>query len=82
MGDAPYGTERAGSRRTVGGWGGEGNVHSVAWSSPPHHLPKGEIMIDNIRVGTASWTDKTLVESGWYPPEVETPEERLRYYAT
>jgi uncharacterized protein YecE (DUF72 family) len=35
----------------------------------------------DIRVGTASWTDKTLIESGWYPPEANTPEKRLRYYA-
>jgi uncharacterized protein YecE (DUF72 family) len=35
-----------------------------------------------IRVGTAGWTDKTLIESGWYPPEADTPEKRLRYYAS
>ena len=34
-----------------------------------------------VRVGTASWTDPTLIESGWYPPEASTPEQRLRYYA-
>ncbi|TFU25136.1 DUF72 domain-containing protein [Thermus tengchongensis] len=35
-----------------------------------------------IRVGTASWTDETLLASGWYPPEVRHhPEKRLRYYA-
>ena len=34
-----------------------------------------------VRVGTASWTDRTLIESGWYPPEANTPEQRLRYYA-
>jgi uncharacterized protein YecE (DUF72 family) len=34
-----------------------------------------------VRVGTASWTDRTLLESGWYPPEADTPEQRLRYYA-
>ncbi|ETK30566.1 DUF72 domain-containing protein [Microbispora sp. ATCC PTA-5024] len=34
-----------------------------------------------ILVGTASWTDRTLLRSGWYPPDVTTPEERLRYYA-
>ncbi len=34
-----------------------------------------------VRVGTASWTDPTLLESGWYPPEAGTPEKRLRYYA-
>ena len=35
-----------------------------------------------LRVGTASWTDKTLLESGWYPPEANTPEERLKFYAS
>jgi uncharacterized protein YecE (DUF72 family) len=37
--------------------------------------------VGDILIGTASWTDKTLLESGWYPPEATTPEERLRYYA-
>ena len=32
-------------------------------------------------MGTASWTDRTLLESGWYPPEAGTPDKRLRYYA-
>ncbi len=32
--------------------------------------------------GTCSWTDPTLVESGWYPADVKAkPEERLRFYA-
>ena len=34
----------------------------------------------DIRVGTALWTDKTLIESGWYPPEANNAEKRLRYY--
>jgi uncharacterized protein YecE (DUF72 family) len=34
-----------------------------------------------IEVGTASWTDKTLLESGWYPPTADTPERRLAHYA-
>jgi len=33
-------------------------------------------------VGTASWTDKTLLASGWYPESARTPEQRLSYYAT
>jgi uncharacterized protein YecE (DUF72 family) len=37
--------------------------------------------MSEIAVGTASWTDKTLIASGWYPPEADTPEQRLRYYA-
>jgi uncharacterized protein YecE (DUF72 family) len=39
-----------------------------------------EIM-GEIKVGTASWTDKTLLESGWYPAAANTPEKRLAYYA-
>jgi uncharacterized protein YecE (DUF72 family) len=37
----------------------------------------------NILVGSASWTDKTLIDCGrFYPPEAKTAEARLRYYAT
>ncbi|HEU5386188.1 MAG TPA: DUF72 domain-containing protein [Streptosporangiaceae bacterium] len=35
-----------------------------------------------IRVGTAGWTDRTLIAAGWYPAEASTPERRLRYYAS
>jgi uncharacterized protein YecE (DUF72 family) len=38
--------------------------------------------VGSILVGTASWTDKTLLESGWYPPSAGNPEQRLRYYAS
>ncbi len=34
-----------------------------------------------IKVGTASWTDRTLLDSGWYPASANTPEKRLAYYA-
>jgi len=37
--------------------------------------------VGEIRVGTASWTDKTLLASGWYPSAANTPEKRLAYYA-
>lgn len=37
----------------------------------------------DILVGTTSWTDKTLVDSGrFYPREVTSAEARLRYYAS
>ena len=36
----------------------------------------------NVRLGTAGWTDKTLIDSGWYPSDAKTPEQRLRYYAS
>jgi uncharacterized protein YecE (DUF72 family) len=35
-----------------------------------------------IRVGTAGWTDRSLIASGWYPAQARTPEQRLRYYAS
>jgi uncharacterized protein YecE (DUF72 family) len=35
-----------------------------------------------IRVGTAGWTDKSLIDSGWYPDGGNDPEQRLRYYAS
>src|SRR5881396_282743 len=37
----------------------------------------------NILVGTSSWTDKSLIDSGrFYPPSAKTPEDRLRFYAS
>src|SRR5215216_1789265 len=36
-----------------------------------------------VRVGTASWTDRTMTARGvFYPDGVSTPEARLRYYAS
>ncbi|HEY2792055.1 MAG TPA: DUF72 domain-containing protein, partial [Micromonosporaceae bacterium] len=35
-----------------------------------------------ILVGTASWTDKTLLASGWYPSDADDATKRLNYYAT
>ncbi len=38
--------------------------------------------VGNVLVGTASWTERTLLESGaFYPPGVTAPADRLRYYA-
>jgi len=38
--------------------------------------------MSRILVGTSSWADRSLVESGlFYPPEVKTAAERLSYYA-
>jgi uncharacterized protein YecE (DUF72 family) len=42
----------------------------------PYHMAR-------ILVGTTSWTEAMLIESGhFYPPGVHTAEERLRYYAS
>jgi uncharacterized protein YecE (DUF72 family) len=41
----------------------------------------GETRVGKILVGTASWTDKTLLDSGWYPADADNPEKRLAYYA-
>ena len=36
-----------------------------------------------IRIGTASWTDRTILPPGlFYPPHVSSAEDRLRYYAS
>ena len=33
-----------------------------------------------VHVGTCSWADRTMIEA-WYPPQINTPADRLRYYA-
>ena len=39
--------------------------------------------MSDILIGTASWTDKSLIASGrFYPAKCNSPEERLRYYAS
>lgn len=39
--------------------------------------------LNNILVGTASWTDKSLIDSGrFYPKEATSAEARLRYYGS
>src|SRR5882724_5247117 len=51
---------------------------------PLASLRKGPLpaRIENVRIGTASWTDKTLIDSQtFYPPGVASPANRLRYYA-
>jgi uncharacterized protein YecE (DUF72 family) len=38
--------------------------------------------VSRILIGTASWTDPTLVKEGnFYPPHAKSPEARLRFYA-
>lgn len=38
--------------------------------------------IGNVRLGTCSWTDPTLIKSGlFYPPSANNAERRLRHYA-
>jgi uncharacterized protein YecE (DUF72 family) len=57
---------------------------SLATPPPLPALGAGPIpaRVGNVRLGTASWTDKSLLESrAFYPPAVNTPEKRLRYYA-
>ena len=56
------------------------------WRTAPPPLPSlrrgpEPARIDNVLVGTASWTEKTLLASrAFYPPSVTTAEQRLRYY--
>jgi uncharacterized protein YecE (DUF72 family) len=40
-------------------------------------------MAAKVLVGTASWTDKSLIDSGrFYPPDAKTADARLQYYAS
>src|SRR5437773_12097617 len=49
----------------------------------PRFAPGPLIVPGGILLGTASWTDKPLVESGrFYPKDAKTAEARLRYYAS
>jgi uncharacterized protein YecE (DUF72 family) len=36
----------------------------------------------DVRVGICSWTDRTLLKSGFYPPSASNPASRLAYYAS
>jgi uncharacterized protein YecE (DUF72 family) len=48
-------------------------------ATEPLELPSGH----RVRVGTASWTDPTMTAAGvFYPPDADTAEERLGYYAS
>ena len=39
-------------------------------------------VVENIRFGTAGWTDRTLVQGGlFYPPGASSPQARLEHYA-
>ncbi len=44
--------------------------------------PGTGVTVSPILVGTASWTDRTLLASGWYPGNADTPARRLEYYAS
>jgi uncharacterized protein YecE (DUF72 family) len=39
-------------------------------------------MTGKVLVGSCSWADKTLIDSGWYPPSAKSAEERLRFYSS
>jgi uncharacterized protein YecE (DUF72 family) len=41
-----------------------------------------EFRMGKILIGTSSWSDPSLIKSGFYPPQARNPEERLRYYGS
>jgi uncharacterized protein YecE (DUF72 family) len=54
-----------------------GEAHATAAREPIR------INGSRVRVGTASWTDPTMTAAGvFYPPDADTAEERLVYYAS
>jgi uncharacterized protein YecE (DUF72 family) len=57
-----------------------------AWlrEPPPLQALRAEVpaRLGNVSIGTASWTERTLLASrAFYPAAAATPERRLRYYA-
>src|SRR2546423_2307972 len=64
------------------------NGSAAAW--PAHPSGRGwrctrrtpPQLMGRIRVGISSWTEPTLIKSGWYPADVTSAEDRLRYYAS
>ncbi|WP_433236472.1 DUF72 domain-containing protein [Streptosporangium sp. CA-135522] len=54
-------------------------LDGITWPAPAAADRSGA---EGILVGTASWTDRSLLESGWYPNEASTPAARLAYYAS
>src|SRR3989475_12013641 len=46
-----------------------------------HPVSYTRSMAGRILVGSCSWADTALIDSGWYPPAAKSPEDRLRYYA-
>src|SRR5213594_3931567 len=79
----PTRRRRTGSSR---GASGVAMSDSTGWLAAPPPLPSlgrgpQPARIGNVLVGTASWTEKTLLASrAFYPPRVTTAEQRLRYY--
>ncbi len=74
---------RAWSQEGVGGVDGAarsghaGEVAALRQLGPVWHMGAGEV-----RVGTCSWADKTLVkDAAWYPKKTMTAAERLAFYA-
>jgi uncharacterized protein YecE (DUF72 family) len=62
-------------------WPGLQSTPSCAMMALTSHRPQNGPM--TFLVGTASWTDKTLIDCGrFYPAGCKTPEARLRYYAS
>ena len=44
--------------------------------------PAGRTFGSMIKVGISAWTEPTLIDTGWYPPEARDAESRLRFYAS
>lgn len=56
------------------------SYNAIASQTPPRGMERR--MTARILAGTASWTDKSLIESGrFYPPQAKSPEARLQFYA-
>ncbi len=71
------GHDRGGTAAAPTGGRRRPSGRSVACTAPRHG---GIAMAGRIRVGTCSWSEKTMIQT-WYPGRVTTAAERLAYYA-
>jgi uncharacterized protein YecE (DUF72 family) len=67
----------AGTEAGTAGWTDGAGWVEGAWSAPPAHLGACQV-----RAGTSSWADRSLVRhGGFYPRKTMTATQRLAYYA-
>jgi uncharacterized protein YecE (DUF72 family) len=63
-------------------FGGRSSTVGPSFRLPGTRAAESHGHVGSVRVGTASWTDRTLLASGWYPASATSADARLAYYAS
>jgi hypothetical protein len=61
---------------------GQEVLGGMTFASDQKLEPRATVSDSLIKTGTAAWADRILVDTGWYPADVRSPEDKLRYYAS